>query len=183
MKILKYLLGLILLLVLIFFGRGLLTPSISYSTEITVDKNAEEAWAVMSDDSILPEWIAGFKKMELVSGEKNTVGAVSNIYIEEGATKMVMQETIKEYDPLKRIAMEFTMDFMNIDYSMDYAEKDGKTTLKSSTVTKGNNLFARSMLSFMQGGMKKNEDLNMGNLKRIINENTKNYFQEAKVSE
>ena len=45
MKYLKYLLGIIALIVLLFFGRGMLTPSISYSSEIIVEKSIKEAYS------------------------------------------------------------------------------------------------------------------------------------------
>ena len=45
MKYLKYLLGIIALLGVLFIAKGFLTPTISYTSEIIVDKSPEEAWA------------------------------------------------------------------------------------------------------------------------------------------
>jgi len=129
MKYLKYLLYLI----------------ISYDSEIMVNKSAAEAWAVMSDEANLPKWISGFKKSELISGTANTAGAVSKVYVEEQGHETVMQETIKEAILNEKMAMEFTMDFMNMDYEMNFDEKDGKTTIRSSSKTTGNGIFAKSM--------------------------------------
>lgn len=179
MKILKYLLLLILLLIVLFFAKGLLTPSVSYESQVVVDKSAKEAWAVMSDETNLPKWLDGFKKAELVSGTPNTVGAVSKIYIEEGGKEMVMQETITAAKPYELMAMDFTMDFMDMAYEMHLQEKDGKTTMTSKSTTTGNGLFAKSMVSFMGSVMKTQEDNNLNKLKDLINENTKNYFPEV----
>lgn len=178
MKYLKYLLGLVLVLVLVFFGGGLLRPSVSYESEITVNKPIHEAWAVMSDDSKMAGWIKGFKKSELVSGTANTVGAVSNIYTEDDGQEMVIQETITAIQPSERIAMKFTMDFMDMDYEMSLKENNGNTTITSTSTTVGNGLFAKSLISFMKSGMKAQEDENMANLKKAIEENTTDYFPE-----
>lgn len=178
MKYLKWILILLLLLLLVFIGRGLLTPSISYESEITVDKPAAEAWAVMSDESKISLWLESIKKMEPVSGTPNTVGAKSKIYIEENGSEMVMEETITTYDPHDKIAMTFTMDFMDMDYEMHFDEKDGKTTIKSNSTVKGNGIIAKSMVAFMKGAMKSQEDENMTRLKKVIEENTTNYFPE-----
>ena len=83
MKFLKYLLIIVALLAIIFFGKGLLTPQVSYESEIVVNKPVNEAWAIMSDESRISEWLPGIKKMELISGTENKVGAVSKIYFEE----------------------------------------------------------------------------------------------------
>jgi len=181
MKYLKYLLGVILLLLIIFFGRGLLTPSIYYESEVAVKKSAKEAWAVMSDEANLPKWIKGFKRTELVSGTENTIGSVSNVYVEEGGEEMVMQETIINSKLNELLAMKFTMDFMDMDYEMYFTEEGGKTTIKTKSTTVGNGLFAKSMISFMQGSMQAQEDENLTILKKLIEENTKNYFPEPKL--
>ncbi len=176
MKYLKYLLYLIIVLALIFFGKGLLTPSVSYESEIVVDKPAREAWAVLSDETKLPEWIEGFKRTELVSGTANTVGAVSKVYVEDNGQEMVMEETITALEPNERMAMTFTMDFMDMDYEILLKENDGKTTISSKSTTEGNGIFAKSLISFMPGAMKEQEEKNLSNLKKVIEENTKNYF-------
>ena len=181
MKYLKYTLAIILVLVLFFFAKGLFTPTVSYECEVMVNKEVKESWAVMSDKSILPEWIKGFIKMEHVSGTENTIGAVSRIYAEEGGQEMVMEETITNVIPEELIAMTFTMDFMDMDYEMLVSEEDGKTLIKSRSTTKGNGIFAKSIVSFMKGSMKKQEVENLNTLKRIIEKNTKNYFPEARM--
>lgn len=157
----------------------MLTPSVSYENEIVVNKPANESWAVMSDESNLPKWIEGFKRTELVSGMENTVGVVSKVYVEENGEEMMMEETITAVKPNEHMAMTFTMDFMDMDYEMLFKEKDGKTTISSKSTTMGNGIFAKSLISFMSGSMKEQEDKNLNNLKKIIEENTKNYFPEA----
>lgn len=178
MKFLKYLLIILVLLAIMFFGNGFLTPSISYESEIVVNKPVKEAWAVMSDDTRISEWLKEIKKIELVSGAKNEVGSVYNIYFEDQDQEMIMKETVTAITPNEHIAMTFTMDFMNMDYEMHLTEEEGKTHILSKSETTGNGFMARSILSFMKGSMKKQEDTNMNNLKTVIENNTKNYFPE-----
>lgn len=176
MKILKFLLAIVLLLIVFFVGKGLLTPSIYYESEVVVNKPAKEAWAVMSDEVNLPKWIKGFKRTKHISGVENTVGAISHIYVDEGGQEMMMKETITDVKPYELMAMKFTMDFMNMDYEMHFNETNGKTTIKTKSTTKGNGIFSKSIISFMPSSMKAQEDENLGKLKKLIEENTKNYF-------
>ncbi len=171
MKYLKYLIILILVLGIAFIAKGMITPSISYETEIVVNKPVQESWAVMSDESNLPKWIRGFKKIEPVSGTPNTLGAVSKVYIEEEGTEMIMEETITAFKENEHMAMSFTMDFMNIDYEMFFKDQGGKTVITTKTNTTGNSMIAKSMLSFMSDGMGKQEDENLNNLKNLIEGN------------
>ncbi len=178
MKILKYILGFIGILLLIFFVRGLLTPSISYEAEIEVNKSAAESWSVMSDEEYLPEWLEGYIRSELVSGTANTIGAVSNIYVEDNGKEMVMKETMTGIELYKLMAMHFSIDFMEMDYEMMFEEANGKTKIKTKTTTMGNGLFAKSLMPFIKGTMVTQEVNNLNALQRIINANTKNYFPE-----
>ncbi len=176
MKILKYILLLLLLIILFFFGKGLLTPSIDYDCSILVNKPAKECWAVMSDTTKSSQWIKGYKRSELVSGTFNTVGAISNVYVEDQGQEMMMQETITTIKPNKHMGMRFTMDFMNMDYDIIFEEKDGKTQINTTSKTTGNGLFAKSMISFMGGSMIDQETENLKNLKTLIEANTTDYF-------
>jgi len=178
MKFLKYLLALILLLVVIFFALGFFTPSVSYDCEVTVDQPAKVAWAVMSDETKVADWIKGYKRSELVSGTPNTVGAVTNMYVEEAGEEMMMTETITALVPMKQMSMDFTMDFMDMEYDMQLEEKDGKTVIKTKSTTVGNGMLAKSIVSLMPSAMKAQEEENLKNLKKLIEENTKNYFPE-----
>ncbi len=181
MKILKYLLILVLVLIVGFFSLGFITPSVSYDSVITVDKPIEEAWAVMADESRVSEWLEDVKRLEPVSGTPNTVGAVSNIYVNNGGEEMMMQETITKYEAPHTIAMTFTMDMMDMDYEMTLQEKNGKVEITSHSKTTGKGMLTKSIVAMMPSMMKAQEDTNMNNLKNVINENTKNYFPEANI--
>jgi uncharacterized protein YndB with AHSA1/START domain len=179
MKILKYLLYVIIVLALIFFGKGLLAPAAEYECEVVVNKPVEEAWAILSDESRITEWLKSIKKIELQSGTTNTVGAVSKIYAEENGQEMVMEETITAIIPNEHIAMTFTMDFMNMDYELYMKEMDGKTHIRTISSTLGNGIFAKSIVSFMTSAMKAQENENLINLKTMIDNNTIDYFPET----
>lgn len=181
MKILKYLIAIILILVLIFLAMGFIKPVVEYNCEVKINKPAKEVWAVMSDEATLPDWIKGYKKSELISGTPNTLGAVTKVYIEENGTEMSMQETITALEPNKRMGMSFTMDFMNMDYDMRLEDKGDHTIVRTNSKTIGNGMIAKSMISFMPSSMEAQELENLGNLKRLAEENTKDYFKDLQI--
>ncbi|MFY0607080.1 MAG: SRPBCC family protein [Cyclobacteriaceae bacterium] len=178
MKILKYLLIFLAIIAIIFFGKGIITPSVSYESTTSVSKSVEESWAVMTDEETMSKWITGFIKSELVSGEPNTVGAVSNTYVEENGEEMIIVETITDITPNERIAMTFTMDFMDMDYELSMEDQGDQTIITTKSEVRGNGLFAKSIISFMPDMMKAQEDENLAKLKRLIESNTKDYFPE-----
>ena len=175
MKYLKYIAGIIGLLVIGFFLMGLLKPTISYECEIIADKPAAESWAVVQDEEKMSAWLPGFEKIEPVSGTPGTVGAVSDVYFENEGEMMTIRETITDLVPDKSISMTYTSDFMDMDYTMAMAPVDGKTKIKSSTTAKGNSLISKSIMALMGKSIQTQEETNLANLKKTIEENTKNY--------
>ena len=57
MKYLKYILGIIGVLLLVFLALGLIKPEISYDCEIMVNKPIAESWAVTQDEEKLSDWL------------------------------------------------------------------------------------------------------------------------------
>ena len=176
MKYLKYILGIIAVLIIAFFLLGFIKSEVSYECDVTVDKPLSESWAVSQDDENMAKWLMGFQKTEHVSGTPGTVGAVSDIYFISEGEEMSIRETITEIVPNESISMLFTSDFMDMDYELSMSSIDGKTKIKTNTTCKGNGMVSKSMIALMGNSMKTQEDTNLANLKKTIEENTKDYF-------
>lgn len=182
MRILKFILSALLVLLLIVAIRGLLTPSISYTSTVSVDKSVEEAWAVMNDESKTNEWLKGITKVEHMSGEKGKVGAVTKYTFDDDGRESEIVETMKTIVPNSQVAMDFLMEgVMTMDYKMDLVQEGTKTNITSSTTTKGLGLMMKAMIPFMKATMQAQEDENMGNLKKVIEANTTRYFDTEEV--
>ena len=176
MKILKYALGIIAILLIGFLLMGVFKPEISYTNEITVDKSIKEAWGVMQDESKTKDWVTGMKSMELVSGDNNEVGSVRKIIMENNGKEMEIMETLMTLKEFEQIGMKFDNEFMENMYNMYVAEKDGKTVIRAESVSKGKGMIARSMFA-LSGSTMKEEDMKMlEKLKTLIEENTTDYY-------
>lgn len=181
MKILKYIAIVIAVLFIGFLLLGLLKPEVSYDCEIVVDKPLAEAWAVTQDEAKMSEWLPGFQKVEHVSGTPGAVGAVSNVYFITEGQEMTIQETITKIVPNETIEMSFTSDFMNMDYKLNMTPVDGKTKISSNTTTIGNSIISNSMMALAGSTIKAQEETNLVNLKKAIEQNTKDYFPKPEV--
>ena len=177
MNYLKYAIGIIAILVIGFLALGLIKPKATYECEIIVEKPLTETWAVLQDQEKLSEWLPGFQKMEHVSGTPGTIGAVSNVYFDNDGQNMIIKETITDIKPNESISMSYESDFMNMDYKLRVTSVDGKTKINSITTTEGNGIVSKSIMALMGGSLKKQEEINLSNLKKTIEQNTKNYFQ------
>ena len=183
MKILKYLLYAILLLIVLFFAAGLFTSSISYGYQIEVDKPVEEAWAVSHDESKYADWLKGFTSLELLEGEKFAVGSKYKVVVTpyEGKPGFEMIETITSIKENDHITMEFDSDYNKFIQTITFSEDEGTTTVKTDSKVLGNGIMYRSLYATMHmlgDVFTKQEAENLENLKVLIQENTTDYFPE-----
>lgn len=177
MKYLKYILGIVAILLIGFFLLGLIKPELSYKCEVMVDKPLAESYAVSQDPEKMSDWLIGFQKIEHVSGTPGTVGAVSDVYFIEGGQEMIIRETITDIVPNESITMSFASDFMDMDYTIRMIPMDGKTKISSSTTAIGNGMFSKSLMALIGSSIKTQEETNLARLKKTIESNSKNYSQ------
>lgn len=175
MKILKYTIIGLAIVVIGFFLFGIIKPEISYDCEIMIEKSLSESWAVSQDDEKMKDWLDGFQKLEHVSGTPGTVGAVSDVYFITNGETMTIRETITNIVPNESISMDFDSDFMNMKYEISMNTVDGKTKINSTTSVIGNGMFSKSIIALMSGSFKAEEEKNLSRLKQTIENNTKDY--------
>ncbi len=183
MKILKYLFFLIIGLLLIFLAIGFTNPSVQYGHEVTANKSVEEAWAVTQDESKYAQWLEGFKSMELISGEKYKAGSKYKVIVNpgEGQPEFEMTETLISVKEFEHIEMDFDSEMMDFHQIMSFSENNGKTTVKTDSKVMGKSLPMRAMFAIMEmfgNAFQTQEAKNIEALKKVIEENTTDYYSE-----
>jgi len=188
MKFLKIAIFILLALFLVFFLLGIVKSTISYGHTVTVDKPIEEAWAVQKDTSKFRLWLEGFKSMEHISGEPEAVGSKYKVIVNpgEGQPDFEMIETVVAFEPNDYVQLRFDSDMMVFDQTTKFLETNGKTKITTSSTVKANGFMMRSMFAMMElfgSAFQKQEAKNMEALKKVIEENTTDYFTTPPVLE
>jgi hypothetical protein len=181
MKIIKYLLFALLAIFAIFILTGLLKSSVSYGHTITVDKSVEEAWGVSQDESKFALWLDGFVSETLLSGEKGKVGSTYEVVVfpGEGQDTFKMIETLVSIEEFDHVEMHFDSEMMKFEQTMSFEEEDGKTTISTDSKVMGKGIMMRSMFACMEmlgGSFTAQEAKNIEALKKVIEENTTDYY-------
>lgn len=171
MKTLKYLLMALLVLVGLFFGNGMVNSTVEYQNDVQVNATNLKTWYVMGDTSKMGLWLPGFKRLEHVSGRPQTVGAVSHIYFEENGEEGRIVETITDVALLRSLAMDFDTDYMKMKYEVSTSSDGEKTQIKSSSIVTSENFFFKSLFVLMPSMLQEQEQTNLVNLKKAIENN------------
>lgn len=186
MKILKYLIIVIAVLVAAFFAVGIIHPVVQYGHEVTVNKPLKEAWAVGYDESKYDQWLQGFQSMELLTGEKGEVGSTYKVIVNpgDGQPDFEMIETMVSVTEFEQVTLHFDSEMMDFDQTMTYTEKDGGVVIKTDSKVMAKGMVMKSMMALMEhlsGAFTTQEAKNIDALKRVIEENTTDYYPVMEV--
>ena len=116
----------------------------------------------------------------MISGEAGTAGSKYKVVVQpEGQPDFEMTETIVSVQEFEQMSLNFDSDMMLFDQTTSFAEADGKTIIKTESTVEGKGMMMRSMFALMEmftGSFKKQEVENIEALKKVIEENTTDYY-------
>lgn len=167
-KILIYVLVVVVLIVAGGIAFGLLNPSVSYEASVEINKPREVVWAYFSDETKMGEWLKGFQKIEIISGNKNEVGSKYKMTFIDQGQEIVMIETLKEFKRPEKFAMHLEHEIMSSDSEITLAEENGKTTLTQKDNAVGSNILWRIMFAAMRSTFIDSSQENLNRLKANV---------------
>ena len=176
MKYLRYLLYIVFGLLTCFLLVGLFVKQVEYSSEVTVNKPAKEAWAVYQDESKMKDWLEGFESIKLTKGEKNEIGSEYLVTINQDGETFEIKEILNSFKEFENVNFDFDNDFMLMNYNIDFLDSEGSTKIKSHSIVQPHGLFMRAMTPLIKGSMIAQEEKHMNDLKKVIESNTTDYF-------
>ena len=168
MKFLKYFLLFVLLMVGVMLLMGILGPEMKIKSSTQISNPPEDVYAALLDETIMKDWMSSFKRMELMEGEKHTVGARYKLIFEENEEVMEMYETVTAIEENKLYAFDFSNDVMTGNVTMSLVPVDGGTELNVLTTFRGRGVMFRALLPFFKGSMETNMENDYSKLKAII---------------
>lgn len=175
MKVLKYILAAIAIIVLAFFAIGIVIPEVEYGHKITVNKSINEAWDVSQDESKFHLWLDGFKSIELLEGEKGQVGSKYLVKVNpgEGQPEFEMTETLVAIEQPTFVEMHFDSEMMDFEQKMLFKKENGAVTVETKSKVIGKSASMRSMFALMEllgGSFTTQEAKNINALQKVIEE-------------
>lgn len=168
MNILKWVVGILALLLVAFFMVGVFVPTFTYESRISVNKPAAHAFAVFMDDKKRADWMTGFKSIEIISGNRGEVGSIYKLAIEESGELMEMEETITAFKENVLFASKLVNDVMFADVEITFVESHGQTIITASNLVEGRNLIWKSLLVLFKGNISNQSQEMYENLKQVI---------------
>jgi len=164
-KVILYILGIIVLLVVGFFCIGIFVPAVEYTTTVEINKPRDFTWNVIRQRK---DWIYGFKSFEQVSGQPNEVGSRAKITVVRDGREMSFDSELLDIKPPEMSVTELTNDMLTHDATVHLTENNGKTTIVSNEKIVGKNAFFRSLFVLMKSSITSVSQKNFEGLKQAV---------------
>lgn len=165
MKVLKYLLYFLLLLLAIFLLAGLVKPKVSYETSAIVNQPMEKAWALYNDMDKIQEWIPEVKNIETITETKSKIGSLYNITVDNNGKEVVMQEDVIAFKRFDEIGLKFRADDMIKTDLTKFQSIGNNTRITTTHEVEGANYLNKCMFAFFGPMFKKIDQSYMNNFK------------------
>ena len=143
---------------------------VKFEMSVMIDHPIEEVWKFLTDLSNVPKW-----ETEINEVRQNTAGqvGVGSTFEIRRKNNMTLPERVTEFEPNRKFTFVVTSGPAKesvVTYSVETVE--GKVRFTSSGDFKFNG-FYKLITPFVSGSMKREELAAMGNLKRILESETK----------
>lgn len=168
MKILKFILGLVVVLALAFFAVGIFAPSFTYENKVEVNAPVEKAWAIFTDESRMADWLTGLQSVETISGNPGEVGSKYQMVFIENGEEMVMKEEVTAFQENQLFAFTLDADPLISEVEVKFTGDESKTEITATSFIKGKNLFWKSTLRLMKSMVVNRGQEQYDKLKEII---------------
>lgn len=167
MKVLKILLGIVVIGIVALLGVGLATPEFEYENEVVIDKPVATVWAVFTDESRMKDWLHGLVKVENLAGKPLEVGSKWRLEFDEDGKKVVIDEVVTAVEPNRRYAFDVSNELFTGPTDITFSEVDGRTKITATSRVVGANVLVRSFLRMAKPMMIEQSQKSYDALKRV----------------
>ncbi len=168
MKFLKWLLIVIAVLVLGFFGAGLVQPEQEIEFEMEIDKPVMQVYTNLLNPLIAKDWMEGLERVEQISGIPGFPGSELDMVFVQNGEQMIVHERFVKNVPGKGFTIDYSSDAIQGTIETTLTKSGKGTTLHFKNSYVGNNLFWRSMMVFFSGNVEEHNRQNYERFKQLL---------------
>ena len=151
MKAIKIILGIVTVLVIVFFSTGLLVKETSYQVKVEINKPISEVFTVFNDQDLMKQWMPSIKMIEPINVKPGIVGSEYKMTVENKGQMIVMNEKVLAYIPNKKVTLYFDADDMLKTDDFNFSELNGVTTIVKDVSCKSDSYIMSCMFPYFKG--------------------------------
>jgi uncharacterized protein YndB with AHSA1/START domain len=134
MKAVKVILGIVTVLVIVFFSTGLIVKETIYQVRVEIEKPINTVFSVFNNQELMKEWLPEITSITPINIKPGIVGSEYKMIVENQGKEIVMNEKVLAFIPNKKVTLFFDADDMLKTDEYSFSFSDGKTTIIKDVV-------------------------------------------------
>jgi hypothetical protein len=168
MKRVKYIAGVAILLIFVFFLTGVLNKSVEFEQNIIIKRPSKTVYFALINPVRMGEWIQGFEKVEALDGFICGPGSRYLLTFKFGNRKVKVFEEVTVFIWKEELGLKLNFKHITVNTNIRVENSNPGTHLFIKNEIKSTGIFWRSLIPFLKPGIKKHFDQNFINLKEML---------------
>lgn len=150
---------------LAFAFLGLFVREVSISSTVVISAPVEDAWSTFLDMDRLDEWVPGYDRLTVLSGDAGQAGSQCRLYFDGGrAVDISVSEAVPH--------SEYSFDFESASYSgrvsAAFEESESATVLTHTVYARGHSFLNRARLPVVKPAWSLRHMAALDNLEAVV---------------
>jgi uncharacterized protein YndB with AHSA1/START domain len=168
MKGIKIMLGIVTVLVILFFSTGLLMKETTYQVRVEINKPLSEVFRAFNDQESMKYWLSEVKSIAPINVKPGIVGSEYNITVDNNGQTIIMKEKILAYIPNKKVTVYFDAEDMLKTADYNFSEVSGNTLIINDVVCKSESYMMSCMFPYLKGFFTDMDQKQLENFKAYV---------------
>jgi len=173
MRILKFLLKILAVIISLFFLSGLLFSKISYTTSQTINLPVDKTFALFNDGSQMKEWMVGLQSFKTIEEKPGVVGSRYQIVLDAQDTFTKMEELVTSYKENEKKSLKIESIEMIKQDNYIFQDVDNQTLIQNESTIEGKTYFLKCLYASFYIMMKRTDQEILDSFKTFAEKNDK----------
>ena len=127
-----------------------------------------EVYAFLAEPANLPRWQAGMVSAERTSPPPTVVGSTARVVLELMGQQVTAEITVREAEPVRRLALAASMSGMGVVATLDLAPHDGGTEITLASEVRAENIFMAPLERMVTDAAERDLDASLARLEAAL---------------
>ncbi|NVK51666.1 MAG: SRPBCC family protein [Flavobacteriaceae bacterium] len=150
MKAIKIILGIVTVLVIIFFSTGLIIKETNYTVQVTIDKPLDKTFTAFNNLEEMAVWLPEVKSVEPIVVKPGVVGSEYKMTVDNNGQTVTMTEKVLAFIPNKKMTLYFDAGDMLKTDDYIFSETNNKTVIVKNVACKSNSYIMSCMFPYFK---------------------------------
>lgn len=168
MKTIKIILGIIIVVVVVFFATGLLVKETNYTAQVVVKKPIDDVFKTFNTIENRKQWIPEIQSVNSVTENFGKTGSEYTIIIKNNEQNVTISEKIIAYVPNEKLTLFYNAESMMKTNDYLFSEKNGVTTITLNATCRADSYLLACVFPYFKGTFKNQDQTYLTNFKAFI---------------